>query len=50
MATTSDSILPKILKISSETSADVLRNPFNDILKAGNFQDNLKLADIVPSF
>ena len=49
-ASTSDSILPKILKISSEASADILLNLFNDMLKTGNFPDNLKLADITPVF
>ena len=45
-----DSIPPKILKISSEVSADTLHNLFNDMLKTGNFPDNLKLADITPVF
>ena len=49
-ASTSDSIPPKILKISSEVSADTLHNLFNDMLKTGNFPDNLKLADITPIF
>ena len=47
---TSDSIPSKILKISSEVSADTLHNLFNDMLKTGNFPDNLKLADITPVF
>ena len=46
--TTSDSIPPKKLKISSEASADVLHNLFDDMLKSGIFPDNLKLADITP--
>ena len=45
-ATTSDSIPPKILKMSSEVSADALQSLFNDMLKTGNFSENLKLADI----
>ena len=49
-ASTSDSIPPKILKISSKVSADTLHNFFNDMLKTGNFPDNLKLADISPVF
>ena len=49
-ACTIDSILPKILKISSEVSADTLHNFFNDMLKTGNLPDNLKLADITPVF
>ena len=48
--TTSDSIPPKILKISSEASADALQSLFNDMLKTGNFPENLKLADITPVF
>ena len=36
------------LQISSEVSADTLHNLFNDILKNGNFPDNLKLDDITP--
>ena len=49
-ATTSDSIPPKILKISPEVSADALQSLFDDILKTGNFPENLKLADITPVF
>ena len=37
------------MKISSEVSADTLHNLFN-MLKTGNFPDNLKLADITPLF
>ena len=47
-ATTSDSISPKILKISSDVSADALHSLFNDMLKTGNFPENLKLADVTP--
>ena len=49
-ASTSDSIPPKILKISSEVSGETLHNLFNDILKTRNFPDNLKLAYITPVF
>ena len=49
-AITSDSITTKILKTSSEISIDALQNLFNDMLKTGNFPDNLKLADITPVF
>ena len=49
-ANTSNSIPPKMLKISSQVSADSLHNLFNDMLKTGNFPDNLKLADISPVF
>ena len=38
------------MKISSESSADVLHNIFNDMLKTGNFPENLKLADITLAF
>ena len=48
--TTNDRIPPKILKISSEVSADALQSLFNDMLKTGNFPENLKLADITPIF
>ena len=46
-ATISDSIPLKILKISSEVSADALQNLFN-MLKTGNISDNLKLVDVTP--
>ena len=36
------------LQISSEVSADTLHNLFNDILKNGNFPDNLKLVNYRP--
>ena len=49
-ASTSDGIPPKMLKISSQVSADTLHNLFNDMLKTGNFPNNLKLADITPVF
>ena len=49
-ATTSDSIPPKTLKISSEVSADALQSLFNYMLKTGNFPENRKLADITPLF
>ena len=49
-ASTSDSIPPKILNISSEVSADTTHNLFNDMLNTGNFPDNLELAEITPVF
>ena len=49
-ASTSDSISPKISKISSEVSTDALQYLFNDTLKTGNFTENLKLADTTPVF
>ena len=38
------------MRTSSEISADALQNLFNDMLKTGNFPDNLKFADITPVF
>ena len=49
-ATTSNSIPPKILKISSEVSADVFQSFFIDVLKTGNFHENMKPANITPIF
>ena len=45
-----DSIPPKMLKISSETTANISRKLFNDSLETGTFPDNLKLANITPVF
>ena len=44
-ATTKNTIPPKILKISCNTSAEILHNLFYECLITGNFLDNLKLAD-----
>ena len=49
-ATTGNSIPSKTLKLSADTSADILQNLFNDMLSTGNFPDNMKLADITPVF
>ena len=49
-ATTKNTIPPKILKISCNTSVETLYNLFNECLKTGNFPDNLKLVDITPVF
>ena len=49
-ATTKNTIPPKILKISLNTSAETLHNLFNECLITGNFPDNLKLADVIPVF
>ena len=49
-ATTGNSFPSKILTISTEISADVLQNLFNDMLAKGNFQDKMKIADITPVF
>ena len=38
------------MKIGSEFSADALQNLCNDMLKTGNFPNNLKLAYITPVF
>ena len=47
-ATTKNTVLPKILKIGCNTSAETLHNLFNECLITSSFPDNLKLADITP--
>ena len=49
-ATTKNTIPPKILKISFNTSTETVHNLFNECLITGNLPDNLKLADITPVF
>ena len=49
-ATTKNTIPPKILKISCNTSVETLHNLINECLITGNFPDNFKLADITPVF
>ena len=49
-ATSKNTIPPKILKVSCNTSAETLHNLFNECLITSNFPDNLKLADITPVF
>ena len=49
-ATTKNTIPPKILKISCNTSPETLQDLFNKCLITDNFPDNLKLADITPVF
>ena len=49
-ATTNNTVTPKILKISCNTSVGILHNLFNECLITGSFLDNLKLADITPVF
>ena len=49
-ATTSNSIPPKILKKSSEVSANVLHKLFNYSIEKSDFPQNLKLADITPAY
>ena len=39
-----------MLKISSETTANILQKLLNDSLETGIFPHNLKLADITPFF
>ena len=39
-----------MLKISSEATANILKNLLNDFLETGTFPDSLKLADITPVF
>ena len=48
-ATTGNSIPSKTLKLSADISADILQNFFN-MLSAGYFPDNMKLADITAVF
>ena len=45
-----DSIPPKMLKISSEATANILKKLLNDFLETGTFPNSLKLADITPVF
>ena len=49
-ATTKNTIPPRILKVSCNTSAETLHNLFNECLITGNLPDNLKLADVAPVF
>ena len=49
-ATTKNTIPLKILKVSSDTSAETLHNLFSECLITDSFPDNLKLADITPVF
>ena len=43
-------IPPKILKSSFEDTVNVFHRPFNETITKGVFLDNLKLADITPTF
>ena len=45
-----DSIPPKMLKISSEVTANILQKLLNDSLETGMFPDSLKLAHITLIF
>ena len=45
-----DSTPPKMLKISSEDTSNILQKLLNDSLETGMFPDSLKLADITPAF
>ena len=49
-ATPSGNILPKILKLSSDTTATTLQELFNELLSNCEFTEKLKLADITPVF
>ena len=49
-ATTKNTIPPKILKISCNTSVETLHNFFNECLITSNFPDDLKFANITPVF
>ena len=48
--TTKNTIPPKVLKVSCNTSAETLQFLLNECLTTGNFPDNLKLVDISPVF
>ena len=41
---------PKMLKISSEATANILQKLFNESIQTGKFPGSLKLADITPVF
>ena len=47
-ATPSGNILPKILKLSSDTTATTLQELFNELLSNCKLLDKLKSADITP--
>ena len=49
-ATPSENIPPKILKLSSDTTATTLQELFNESLSKCEFLKKLKLADITPVF
>ena len=49
-ATTGNRIPSKTLKLSADISAENFQNLFNNMLSAGNFPDNMKLANIAPVF
>ena len=43
-------IPPKMLKISSEATANMLQKLLNGLIETGTFPDSLKLVDITPVF
>ena len=47
---TQNNISAKILRKCASSTAPVLQKLFNEILRAGNFPDKLKLANITPVF
>ena len=49
-ATARNSIPSKTWKLCADIFADILQNFFIDILSLGNFADNMKLANIKPTF
>ena len=49
-ATPSENIPPKMLKLSSDTTATTLHELFNESLSNCQFPNKLKLADITPVF
>ena len=48
--TPSGNIPPKMLKLSSDTTATTLQELFNELLSNCEFTEKLKLADITPVF
>ena len=40
----------KTLKLSTDISADILQNLFNNMLSTANFPDKMKLGNITPVF
>ena len=49
-SSTKDGIPPKMLKISSEATANIFQKLLNESMETGTFPDSLKLADTNPVF
>ena len=48
--TTKNTVPPKTLKLSCNTSLESSQSPFNKTLMEGNFPNKLMVADISPVF